>query len=104
MSEGGTLKTLSLSEHNGQARWGETVIYLDRIQYAREYPYEDYPDTCCIAYDNQGGNTYTLHIDISLTQMRQILGEHKRHPMKNFDTHCDASEMLQGVLEKSKIS
>ena len=47
-NEGGTLKTLSLSEHSGQKKWNETVIYLDRIQYAQEYPYEDYPGTCCI--------------------------------------------------------
>ena len=93
MSEGGTLKTLSLSIHNNQARWKETIIDLDKVQFVQEYPYEDYPDTCCVAYANQGSQTYSLHVDISLKQMRKIMDEHKRNPVKNFDTHHDPAKL-----------
>ena len=80
---GGTLKTLALHELCGQKTWAEAIIDIDRILVVKEYTLGDYPGTCLLQYCND----YALHVDVSLTQMRKILDEHKRNPMKNFDTH-----------------
>ena len=48
--EGGTLKTMSLMNINGEQRWEETIIHLDRVIYVTGYSSDDYPDTCLIQY------------------------------------------------------
>jgi len=65
---GGTLRTLSLKKIDGQWRWVDTVIDLDRILHMSACPNDDYPDTSLLQYSSQ----YALHVDVPLKQMRKI--------------------------------
>jgi len=100
MSEGGTLKTFALIEVQGQKRWTETIIDLDRVSHVLAYPLEDYPGTCFVQYCSDRA----IHVDQSLQQMRRILDEHKRNPLKNFDTHCDMSDEVKTPTPRKQKS
>jgi hypothetical protein len=83
--DGGTLKTLALLTVERKKRWVETIIDIDKILYVSECPLDDYPGTCMLSYNDH----HALHVDVPLKQMRKIIGEHKKYPWKNFDTHFD---------------
>jgi len=91
---GGTLKTLSLTKIDKKQRWVETVIDLDKIICVQEYPFDTCPNTSLLSYSGE----YAIHVDVPLKQMRKILDEHKRNPLKNFDTHCEVEEVLWKII------
>jgi hypothetical protein len=97
---GGTLKTLAKVIINGKPRWAEVVVDLDKILQIIEYNDDDFPDTCFLAFKDD----HALHVDLSLKQMRKILGEHKRYPMRDFDTHVDMSQKPETPNKKIKNS
>ena len=88
LQHAGTLKTLALSKINGQPRWTETVIDLDKIICVNEYPFDDYPHTSFLKYSDN----YAMHVDVPLKQMRKILDEHKRHGV---DASCNTPKPLK---------
>ena len=78
-----TLRTLGWVKLNGEQVCKEFVVPLPKVMFAQEYNVEGKGDTCIITLSD----TFALHIDIPLKQMRKILDEHHKSPYKNFDTH-----------------